>query len=113
MLTIPNTDNMVETDYEISVTPITLADGTTIPSTKVPVHTGTCSFVRAATLTALHERVHFSEETSVDAEIRAFEKIMNYESSFAQQPLFLVISTADPPYPHIRYSLPPRIVHAG
>jgi hypothetical protein len=32
----------------------------------------------------LHEQVRFSKKTSVDAEIRAFEKIMHYESSFAR-----------------------------
>jgi hypothetical protein len=85
MLTIPNTDNMIETNYEISVTPFTFADGTTIPST------GSASAYMDVLVREsrdvnglMHEQVRFSEKTGVDGEITAFEKIMHYESSFAR-----------------------------
>ena len=77
MLTIPNTDNMVETNYEISVTPFTFADGTTIPSI------GSASAYMDVLVREsrdvnglMHEQVRFSEKTGVDGEIMAFEKIL-------------------------------------
>jgi len=82
---IPNTDTMVEKNYEISVTEFTFADGTTIPSI------GSASaymdvLVRESRNVNgnLHEQVRYSESTDVDGEITVFEKISHYESSFAR-----------------------------
>jgi hypothetical protein len=82
---IPKTDDMVEKNYEISVTPFTFADGTSIPSI------GSASAYMDVLVREsrdingnLHEQVRYSESTDVDGEITAFEKIMHYESSFAR-----------------------------
>jgi hypothetical protein len=82
---IPNTDQNVEKNYEISVTPFTFADGTSIPSI------GSASAYMDVLVREsrdvngnLHEQIRYSESTDVDGEITAFEKIMHYESSFAR-----------------------------